>query len=204
MPTVDLTPRLVRESRPGDKDTILFDRSLPAFGRMPLDRIGPEDVAARSTPARPNGPRPSPLFGCWRSPDAGGEKYSVFAGATSAMTPSICRTPRPARVLCRSVRPRGRISRSSLACGAPMRSYFRDTPKAGAKTALSLAGGRCARMQGSVGCGCMTCDIPPQVMPSCRARICRSSANCSGTGGIRSRQATPTLSTIISSRRPRR
>ena len=73
MPTVDLTPRLARESRPGDKDTILFDRSLPAFGRMPLDRIGPEDVAARSTPARPNGPRPSPLFGCWRSPDAGGE-----------------------------------------------------------------------------------------------------------------------------------
>ena len=68
MPTVDLTPRLVRESRPGDKDTILFDRSLPVFGRMPLDRIGPEDVAARSTPARPNGPRPSPLFGCWRSP----------------------------------------------------------------------------------------------------------------------------------------
>ena len=24
---------------------------------------------------------------------------------------------------------------------------------------MSLAGGRCARMQGSVGCGCMTCDI---------------------------------------------
>ena len=32
MPTVDLTPRLARESRPGDKDTILFDRSLPGFG----------------------------------------------------------------------------------------------------------------------------------------------------------------------------
>ena len=32
MPTVDLTPRLARESRPGDKDTILFDKSLPGFG----------------------------------------------------------------------------------------------------------------------------------------------------------------------------
>ena len=32
MPTVDLTPRLARESRPGHKDTILFDRSLPGFG----------------------------------------------------------------------------------------------------------------------------------------------------------------------------
>ena len=32
MPTVDLTPRLVRESGAGDKDTILFDRTLPGFG----------------------------------------------------------------------------------------------------------------------------------------------------------------------------
>ena len=32
MPTVDLTPRLARESQPGDKDTILFDCSLPGFG----------------------------------------------------------------------------------------------------------------------------------------------------------------------------
>ena len=32
MPTVDLTPRLARQSKPGPKDTILFDRSLPGFG----------------------------------------------------------------------------------------------------------------------------------------------------------------------------
>ena len=32
MPTVDLTPHLARESRSGDKDTILFDKSLPGFG----------------------------------------------------------------------------------------------------------------------------------------------------------------------------
>ena len=32
MPTVDLTPRLARQSRPGDRDTILFDRKLPGFG----------------------------------------------------------------------------------------------------------------------------------------------------------------------------
>ncbi len=32
MPTVDLTPRLARESRPGHKDTFLFDRTLPGFG----------------------------------------------------------------------------------------------------------------------------------------------------------------------------
>ena len=32
MPTVDLTPRLARDSKPQSKDTILFDRSLPGFG----------------------------------------------------------------------------------------------------------------------------------------------------------------------------
>ena len=32
MPTVDLTARLVRNSRPGAGDTILFDRALPGFG----------------------------------------------------------------------------------------------------------------------------------------------------------------------------
>ena len=32
MPTVDLTPRLARESRPGDRETILFDKCLPGFG----------------------------------------------------------------------------------------------------------------------------------------------------------------------------
>ena len=32
MPTVDLTPRLARQSKPGTKDTFLFDRSLPGFG----------------------------------------------------------------------------------------------------------------------------------------------------------------------------
>ena len=32
MPTVDLTPRLARQSKPQAKDTFLFDRSLPGFG----------------------------------------------------------------------------------------------------------------------------------------------------------------------------
>ena len=32
MPTVDLTPRLARNAKPGPKDTFLFDRSLPDFG----------------------------------------------------------------------------------------------------------------------------------------------------------------------------
>ena len=32
MPRVDLTPRLARETRPGGKDTILFDKTLPGFG----------------------------------------------------------------------------------------------------------------------------------------------------------------------------
>ena len=32
MPTVDLTPRLARQSKPSDKDTFLFDRTLPGFG----------------------------------------------------------------------------------------------------------------------------------------------------------------------------
>ena len=32
MPTVDLTPRPARDSRPGPRDTILFDRTLPGFG----------------------------------------------------------------------------------------------------------------------------------------------------------------------------
>ena len=32
MPTVDLTPRLARESKPGPRDTFLFDMTLPGFG----------------------------------------------------------------------------------------------------------------------------------------------------------------------------
>ncbi len=32
MPTVDLTARLARDSKPGPQDTILFDRALPGFG----------------------------------------------------------------------------------------------------------------------------------------------------------------------------
>ena len=32
MPRVDLTPRRARDSRPGGKDTILFDNALPGFG----------------------------------------------------------------------------------------------------------------------------------------------------------------------------
>ena len=32
MPTVDLTPRLARQSKPGPKDTFLFDRTMPGFG----------------------------------------------------------------------------------------------------------------------------------------------------------------------------
>ena len=32
MPTVDLTPRLARQSKPQAKDTFLFDRALPGFG----------------------------------------------------------------------------------------------------------------------------------------------------------------------------
>ncbi len=32
MPRVDLTARLARQSKPGPKDTLLFDRSLPGFG----------------------------------------------------------------------------------------------------------------------------------------------------------------------------
>ena len=32
MPTVDLTARLARQSKPGPRDTFLFDRTLPGFG----------------------------------------------------------------------------------------------------------------------------------------------------------------------------
>ena len=32
MPTVDLTARLARETKPGDRDVFLFDRALPGFG----------------------------------------------------------------------------------------------------------------------------------------------------------------------------
>ena len=32
MPTVDLTARLARDSKPGPRDTILFDKALPGFG----------------------------------------------------------------------------------------------------------------------------------------------------------------------------
>ena len=32
MPRVDLTAKLARQSKPGPKDAILFDKALPGFG----------------------------------------------------------------------------------------------------------------------------------------------------------------------------
>ena len=47
MPTFDLTPRLIRESKSNGKDTILFDKSPIGFG------LGIHPSAARSTSCRP-------------------------------------------------------------------------------------------------------------------------------------------------------
>ena len=51
MPTVELTPRLARQSKPGLKDTFLFDPSLPGFGL----RIHPSDRKVYIVQARIEG-----------------------------------------------------------------------------------------------------------------------------------------------------
>ena len=48
-------------------------------------------------------------------------------------------------------------------------------------TALLSAGGRFAKTRGSAGCACTTFGTPPPVRPSCPARTCPRSADCSGT-----------------------
>ena len=81
MPTVDLTRRLARESKPGGKDTILFDKTLPGFGlrihpsgrkvwivqaridgrsrRIVIARHGEMDLDCRSGAVHALRPRPS-------------------------------------------------------------------------------------------------------------------------------------------------
>ena len=145
-------------------------------------------LGARSTPARPNGPRPSPPSGYWRSPDAAAAKCSICAGATSGPRPSTFRIPRPARAPRRSARPRARSSRRCPDPATRMRSCSRATPKAGAPTASQRPGGRSAPMRNSDTCACMIYATPPPARPSCRARICPWSASCSGTEGTAPRR----------------
>ena len=162
--------------KPSGRKTVciyLKARILPAFGRMRVDRVGPEDVAAWFDAASKDRPGAAnrafeilrsmmfraeecgfrerganPCVGIKKNPrqniarfldtdelarlgraldareaqrpqavaairllaltDAAGAKCSISAGVTSAKTRSSCRTPRLARVPCRSARPRGR------------------------------------------------------------------------------------------------
>ena len=68
---------------------------------------------------------------------------------------------------------------------------------------LLSAGARSAPMRSLTGCGCMTCVTPPRAKPSCRARIPRSLASCSGIGGTGQPRATPTLPMRTFSKQPR-
>ena len=164
-------------------------RTLPTSGTGSAMRTSWGGSGARSTPGSPNGPRWSRRSGCWRSPDAGGARRSIFVGATSGTTSSICPTPRQARARCRSAGRPGRLSRRCLEIGIRTASCSRATPKDADRMRYGFAGGRSARMRDSAGCGCMTCGTPPPVTRSCPARICPWSAGCSGTGGTRPRRA---------------
>ena len=57
MPTVDLTPCLVRESKAQDRAAFLFDRSLPGVGRC----IHPSGRKVWMVQARIKGAQPPPL-----------------------------------------------------------------------------------------------------------------------------------------------
>ena len=71
------------------------------------------------------------------------------------------------------------------------------------KLSLLSAGGRFAKIRGSAGCACTTFCTPPPVRPSCPARTCPWSADCSGTVATAQRRATPTSPTGIWLRRRR-
>ena len=95
-------------------------------------------VAARSTPARPNGPRAPLRFACWCSPDAGAASCSICAGVISAPTPSTCRTPSPAR----AALPRGRISRRYPVSAGRMRCCYPAMCTERATTSCEIVGAR--------------------------------------------------------------
>ncbi len=78
----------------------------------------------------------------------------------------------------------------------PAPSCFRNTPKAGIRTAFPLAGGRSAMMPSSANCVFMICAAPQPVTRSCPERTCRLSASCSGTGATGPPPVTPTPASL--------
>ena len=256
--------------KPSGRKTVriyLKARILPAFGKMPLDRIGPEDVAAwfdaasKDRPGAANRafeilrammfraeewgsrePGSNPCLGIGKNPrnniarfldtdelarlgralDGRESEWPEAVAAIRLLALTGCRRSEVLNLRWRDIGagainlpdsktgPRavalGEAPRARIAAlpGSRRRSCFPVTPKAGASTASPRTGGRCAPMPGSAGCACTTCGTPRPARPSCRARTCRSSANCSGTGATAQRRATPTLPTGTWSTRRRR
>ena len=158
MPTVDLTPRLARQSKPGDKDTILFDRSLPGFGlRIHSSGRKVYIVQARIEGRSRRLPRPA------------------AAPATCSGVSARARTP-PTTSAGRR-RPRRCRSSPGSTCGAPTRTGSRR----GARPCASTS--RPASCPPSTGCRSTALARKTWPRGSTR-RICPSSASCSGTGAI--------------------
>ena len=238
-------------------------RILPAFGKMPLDRIGPEDVAAWFDAASKDRPgaanrafeilrammfraeewglrerETNPCLGIAKNPrkqvarfldtdelarlgralDAHEYRWPEAIAAIRLLALTGCRRSEVLNLRWRDIGvdtvnlrdsktgpravPLGKASRAHTARfpvhAAPMRSCFPVTQKAGAPTALQLAGGRSAPMRISEGCGCMTFGIPQPARRSWRAKVCRWSAGCLGTADTGPRRVTLTLRTATS------
>ena len=123
--------------------------------------------------------------------------------APSEPTPSRSATRIPARGGCRSARPRGRTSRR---CPVPRDPDAFVFPRHVEGTGLGFsqtAGGQPMPTPSSASCAYTTSGTRRPARLSLRARTCRWSASCSGTGGKATRRDTATLPTNISSRRPR-
>ena len=118
MPTVDLTSKLARQSKPGPKDTILFDKALPGFGL----RIHPSGRKVWIVPARIEGrSRRSEVLNL-RWPDIGEDAINLVDSKTG---PRAVPLGEAARALIETLRGPGKPEAFLFPSFANGKGYYR-------------------------------------------------------------------------------
>ena len=132
-------------------DAKIGQPSFLMFGRMPVDRIGPEAVAAIRLLALTGCRRSEVLDPRWR--DIGDDAIALRDSKTGPRA-----VPLGAAAL-------GRTSPHCPVRATRTLSCSRATPKAAGSQASPPAGARSAPIRSSAGCGCTTCAIPWPAKP---------------------------------------
>ena len=181
MPTVDLTPRLARNARPGPKETFLFDKAMPGFGL----RIHPSGRKVWIVQTRIEG-----------------RSRRIVIARHGEM--ELAEARRRARDMLARIRagdnPADEIRREK---DTPTLRELADEYLRRCDPYWKPSGRKTVRIYLKARI-CTTFGTRQPVRPSWRERTCPWSVSCLGTGGTGPRRATPTSPTAILSRRRRR